>query len=531
MRVPSDVSTPRVSNAITSLIWLGPVIYMFLVGVYFLARYSGAWAESDSSALTQAIVEFESQGRLIPDSVHVYANGFSYQAISTFLIHATGIEVATLQRLVYPLLACLVVLPALLLYRELSGRVTGAVIGALLLFTQPEFLFVVMRSSHEKFTRALMLFSLFLLLRSINVSNQPRVFAIYVSLFYVTIFALIASNSFIAHSFVFAIGIALVVGWILNRRRSSGLDAVPATLSRLPYVLVTSFAGVYLFIFYVYPPAMHQLSVYETIWGQMAALLLNTEISTPTNAYAVVSTGWTSVYVYFILSLANWIVLGASFIVWSYQGIRWFWTRSESPAQTSLIIWLMYAAFAGQGFLSVLVDLSGALSSNAQQRLFPSIAVFAVAILVNAYIRWEPKRYSGALRLGFALLLLCVTALSVFKATNEPLVSNTWIYYRPAEIAAIDWTERHLDNSEVWTEFDQRLVVAYHTVRSESQVGNTYFGGPRTPTTQTIVTSDVSRMRSLRLTRELPVTTDSNRIYDNGTAEVYRIRPVTPYQR
>ena len=72
-----------------SLIWLGPVLYMFLVGVYFLGRYGGAWAESDSSALTQAIAAFEEQGRLVPETIHIYANGFAYQAISTFLIHAT----------------------------------------------------------------------------------------------------------------------------------------------------------------------------------------------------------------------------------------------------------------------------------------------------------------------------------------------------------------------------------------------------------------------------------------------------------
>jgi hypothetical protein len=523
--------SPGAGDRTHSLVWLAPVVYMFLIGVYFLARYSGAWAESDSSALTQIITAFHDQGQLVPDSIHVYANGYSYQAISTFLVFATGLDVATLQRLVYPLLACLVVLPALLLYRELTGRMSGAIIGAFLLFTQPEFLFVVMRSSHEKFTRALMLFCLFLLVRSIKVSDQRNVFAVYVSLFYVAIFALVASNSFIAHSFIFALGMALLLGWVLHSRNRVMLGTGVTALTRLPYVIGTSFAVVYLFIFYVYPPAVHQLSVYENIWEQLAALLLNTDVSTPTNAYSVVISGWTSMNVYLIVSIANWIVLGASFFVWAYQGIQWFWNKRPYGTQSSLIIWLLYAAFAGQGFLSVLIDLSGALSSNAQQRLFPSIAVFAVAILVNAYVNWQPRNFVRPLRLAMASLVFFVAIMSVFKATNEPLVSNVWMFYKPQEIAAVDWSEANLENSEVWTEFDERLVVAYHTLRQESAAGNAYYGGPRSVTTQTVITSDISRLRSSRLNRELPVLPDANRIYDNGEAEIYRLRPVSPHQR
>jgi hypothetical protein len=208
-------------------------------------------------------------------------------------------------------------------------------------------LFVILRSSHEKFTRALMLFCLFLLVRSINLSDQRHRFAIYVGLFYVSTFALIASNSYIAHSFVFALAIALLVGHILRKRNAYLQRPDDRTLTRLPYVLLISIAGFYLFIFYIYPPAMHQISVYETIWDRLAALLLNTEVSTPTNAYAAVSTGWISIYVYFLVSLANWIILLTSFTIWSYQGIRWFWRKETPGTQTSLLIWFMYAAFAG----------------------------------------------------------------------------------------------------------------------------------------------------------------------------------------
>jgi hypothetical protein len=522
--------TPERST-IHSFLWLGPIIYLFLIGLYFVARYNGNWAESDSSTLTQAISVFSSEGTLVPDSHHVYANGYTYQSISAYLMAITGLEVTTLQQLMYPLLASLVALPALLLYREITGNIRGAVIGCLLLFTQPEFLFVVLRSSHEKFTRALMLLCLFLLFRSINVSDDRRHFALYVGFFYLTIFAIIASNSFIAHSFIFALAVALLLGQLFRVLGLTRSEITNRTLRRLPYVLLVSFVAVYLFIFYIYPPAFHQISVYQSIWHQLAALLLNTDVSTPTNAYAVVSTGWTSVYLYLLLSVANWMLLGTSFVIWAYQGIRWVWKRQAPGGLTAMLVWFMYAAFGLQGFLSILIDLSGALSSNAQQRLFPSISVFAVAMVLTAFMRWEPKRFVWPMRAAAASLLFSVAILSVFKATNEPLVSNTWSYYKPAEVAAVDWSDRHVANSAIWTDYDERVVVAFNTEKLESRAENIIYGGPTPPTTRLYVLSDVVRVRSPRLNRELPVTSDANRIYDNGEAEVYRLRPDTPYQR
>jgi hypothetical protein len=428
-------------------------------------------------------------------------------------------------------LACLVVLPALLLYRELTGSLKGAVIGALLLFTQPEFLFVILRSSHEKFTRALMLFCLFLLVRSINVSDRRHLFAIYVTLFYVVVFAIIASNSLIAHSFIFAMAVALIIAKVLGRRNSAFTSLSNQSLARLPYVFMTSLAGVYLFMFYLYPPAMHHIGVYETLGDQLAALLLNTEASTPTNAYSVMSTGWTSIYAYLLISAANWILLFASFAIWVRQGIRWFWRGQSSDSHTSLIIWLLYGAYGFQGLLSVVVDLSGGLSSNTQQRLLPSLTVFAVALVANALINWQPRRFPNAARVSLATAILLVAIFSVFKATNEPIVSNSWSFYQPAEIVAVDWSDSHLTNSPIWTDYDGRLTIAFHTERRGSKAENHIFGGPMTPTTRTVVFSDVTRHRSLRLGREYPMPSDAHRIYDNGGAEVYGLRPETPFQR
>ena len=151
----------------------------------------------------------------------IYSNGYAFQAISAFIMAITGLDLATLQQLVYPLVAALVVLPAWALYRELTGSARGATLASLLLFTQPEFLFVILRSSHEKFTRTFLLLCLFFLVRSFKMRDRPWLFAMHVGLFYLTAYAFIASNNLLAHSFIFAIAVALICGSALERLKPS----------------------------------------------------------------------------------------------------------------------------------------------------------------------------------------------------------------------------------------------------------------------------------------------------------------------
>src|SRR5215217_4826679 len=120
--------------------WLGPLLYVLLAAFYFVDRYGGRWAEIDSASFTEVIRNFGQEGQLVPAQGDFYPNGYTYQAISSFLSAVTGLQVATLQQVFYPFVAALVVLPAWVLYRELTGSARGAMLATLLLFTQPEFL-------------------------------------------------------------------------------------------------------------------------------------------------------------------------------------------------------------------------------------------------------------------------------------------------------------------------------------------------------------------------------------------------------
>ena len=49
--------------------------------------------------------------------------------------------------------------------------------------------------------------------------------------------------------------------------------------------------------------------------------------------------------------------------------------------------------------------------------------------------------------------------------------------------------------------------------------------------TSDVIVSDVTRLRAERLQVPLPDPVTGFRIYDNGNAAIYHLRPATPYQR
>src|SRR5690606_9633698 len=125
-----------------------------------------------------------------------------------------------------------------------------------------------------------------------------------------------------------------------------------------------------------------------------------------------------------------------------------------------------------QGALSVVADASGVLIGNLQHRLFPSFSLVAVALVGSVLAQQQARWRTAHLRAALSLSLFCIAILSVFKATNEPLLSNKWTFYQADELTALDWIEAHHRHSEIWTEFDERLVVAYYTARGSSPNNN-----------------------------------------------------------
>src|SRR5690349_8116301 len=224
-------------TAISTSNWIVVVLILsvLLLALYYIIRFDGHWAENDSAVFSSYIRSMLRDGQLDPSTGDVYPNGYGFQAISAYIVALTGLDVATLQQIIYPLFAALIVLPAWLLYRELTDSVKGATLATILLFAQPEFLFVILRSSHEKFTRILLLLSLYWLVRSFKLRHRFWLLVGHVVLFYFTTYAMIACNNLISNSFIFAVTSALILGWLLTRVKRHLQPLAQATLQRLTY--------------------------------------------------------------------------------------------------------------------------------------------------------------------------------------------------------------------------------------------------------------------------------------------------------
>lgn len=502
-----------------------------LLAGYAAMRYGGLWGDSDSYAFAATIRAMVAEAQLIPLE-RVYSNGYGFPALATFLVNVSGLSVAQLQIAGGALLAVWVVTPAWLAYRELTGSSRGATLATVLVLVQPEFLFPILRGSHEKFTRGLMFLCLFLLVRSVVVRRTWRRFAAFLLVFYLASYALITLNNLFATSFTVALGLALLLSGVLRNSTTSDAETADALRRRLLFVVGISLLLAFLFTFYAYPPSRHGLLVLESVWDRLAMLLLNVE-EVATNPYETVGSAWISVPVYLFVSIANWLLLILSFLLWLSQTLTW-WRRRVWPAEPrTILLWSLYGAFGFLGALSIVIDLSGAIASNLQHRVFPSFAMVAAAVVADWVIRQQPQRKAVS-RIAYGLLASGIAFLGVIavaKATNEPMVSNKWSYYTPDEFAAMDWSRNNYPEAPTWAAFDERLRAAAGICCNWEAEGAWFDSYQPDPGTRNFLISDVIRARGQRLDLALPIHADSLLVYDNGSSELYHLRPRTPFQK
>jgi hypothetical protein len=509
------------------------VLMAVLLSAYALVRYGGRWGETDTRDFTASIRALLDTGQLVPGSqYHVYPNGFGYQALVVFLIELGGVTLSTFQIYGATLLMPWLVIPAWLLYREWTGSNRGATLATAILFVQPEFLFPILRGTHEKFTRGLMLCCLYLLVRSIRSPRRPGRFVGLVLAFDVAALSLNTFNNLFGSSFIAATGLALILTRLALRINRNLSRPTGRVFRRLLYATGTSMILGILFTTYLYPPAHHDLLVVKDVWGRLAALLLNSR-TTASNPYAVVSIGWISLPVYIAVSIADWILLFGSSAIWISQTIRWLrggWQRLETDA---LLLWAFYGAFAFMSALSIVVDVSGALSGNLQQRIYPSFAMVAAPLIATWLLTWKPRHVASRRLVTTSVWagIGVVAILSTLKATNEPLLSNKWLFYEPGEIYAVSWADANLPGRLLWVGYDERLPTAVdiRTGLRPLSVG-LILDRSRTDVRDFLV-SDVTRARAVRLAQSLPIQADDFVTFDDGQTQILHRRPHTPFQR
>ncbi|NJN65398.1 MAG: hypothetical protein HC884_01135 [Chloroflexaceae bacterium] len=533
------------SRNIPAWLVLAPLLYMLFLGGYFVVRFEGRWAEVDTTLFTSAIRNIMQSGHLVPASGEVYPGGYGYQSISFFLVRMTGLEVRQLQQLIYPLLASLVVLPAWLLYREVSGSARGATISAMLLFTQPEFLFVIIRGSHEKFTRTYMLLCLFLLFRSFKLRDTSRLFGLHVGLFYLLAFAFASTNNAMAVSFFVSIGTAMGMRWVQEKvwwlrtrlarwmRKTPPPDLGPLfspDVQRLFYITLICIGLTYVVLLYIYPYGLSNVSFFTRL-GQESVSVVTEGTTTKVNPYSYVKTSWTSLPFYLLVSSSNWILLGGAALIWLWKGVRWFWKGDTLQTESEWLPWLLFASLGVQAVGSVVADMGGGVG-NIQVRLFPSISIMSVMLVGPALTRWRPVRLFRPVRLALTAAIALMAVMAGLKVTNEPMLSNKWMFYHQDEVTALEWCDTHLHYAHIWTEFDERLWVAFGMTQGESRRENRYLMNFLRPErVRNVLITDITRLRSSRMKIPLPLPPDSFRVYDNGEAQLYHLRPRTRHQQ
>jgi hypothetical protein len=137
-------------------------------------------------------------------------------------------------------------------------------------------------------------------------------------------------------------------------------------------------------------------------------------------------------------------------------------------------------------------------------------------------------------RTGQVVVALCVgllAGLTALKVTTEPSLSNKWSFYTEGEMQALEWAEQHSHSEPIWIGWDERLSSAFALSKGFSSQRNEWdIYGPE-QSTRLYLSSDVIELQAARFGRPVASGPGENRVYDNGTAQFYRLRPRSPYQR
>ncbi len=501
------------------------------VGLYYSLRFGGWSMEGDAGSQTTATIGMVKSGEI--DYAGAYTNGFGYTAQLAFLNIVTGLNVQELQ-LGSSLWVFTLALVAFITFREFLGSAGVAALGVMLLFLQPDFLFYIVRGSHEKFVWMCALLMLFLLAHSFHYLHQPVKLLLFTGLFYLVFWSFTSSNFYFAAVFISALALSFMGGWGLTKLASKSKSLNGDRANLLQRLIIISLAGsalVFIFINYTYLPALSSYYYFSDLWDKVSLLLLGGQpVDTPAS-YQAFARAWRSQGAYLFLTGLQWVIVGISLIGWGFGLFR-----LSRLNQKRWLLWLMYSAFGALLAFGVAADYLGFMSANLQLRMFTAFCLFsspmAAAFLVDGFrsLRVNTRKLAAA---AAAVIIIVGAATVALKVTNDPAFGNQWLFYTPAELAPASWLDKAgVQKNQLWVDTWEHLSIIYNFWEGSRpfmpyQYG---IGTKQSPVPYTLIT-DLTRIRANRSGISMPDTDDQLQVYDNGQVQIYHRRPITPYQR
>jgi hypothetical protein len=156
-----------------------------------------------------------------------------------------------------------------------------------------------------------------------------------------------------------------------------------------------------------------------------------------------------------------------------------------------------------------------------------AIPLAAMAI-EQAWVRIKPGLLRGVM-VGLAVAAACwFGPAALMKATNEPALSNQWMFYTRTEQEAGVWISDHAAAAKVWVADPHILVGLELTLYPYEGIG--FESWSIDADSRYYLFSSVTRAKLVRLGLPSPHLQEEHRVYDNGGAQLYHRRPRTPYQ-
>jgi hypothetical protein len=507
-------------------LWLAFVLSVsLLIRLLFLARNSGNWIENDTMVMTISTKAVLGEATVNPQS-YSYPFGFGYQVVVAVTQMLTGLDLSTLQLLVFPLAGMWLLLVIYAFVRAVCDDDRALVLATGMMLIQPDTLFTSMRGSHEKDTLLFLGTILLLIVLQLDKSRRIRSLPARVALILLS-WGLICTSSFFSTIILLGLILAYEVGRsIQTRLKAEGsFEAIQSG-----WMVLWGFSTI-LFLVFVYSPSITYFRAIQRYFLDAQQLLTGAShaVSSP---YTSIGTSWLSPWVWGLLALPVFSILLASAAAWVFYAAYFVRRRDSDPRL--MLCWCGVLAFGAAIFGGVLADRVGSLGvTNIQLRLIPIFLVVAsplVGVLLANLTRAVSTRQVATLAVS-GLIVFGIPA-AYLKGTDHPAVSNIWIEYTPQEYLGLKWLHDHSPGGRLWIDFDTRLALAEIFAFEYGGVRHFAYAYADDPGPFDIVfTSQEVQERAFRLGIPMPDTWMADHVYASGGSDLYvfALRPEPVY--